>query len=481
MNIVLIVFDTLRKDCVGPYGSPPWWTIQTPKFDAFAKESLMMMRAFPNALPTLPARIALYTGQQVYPFEKGDIRLKGDFIGAPAWGPIPEEWPTMAEMLQEAGYRTGLVSDVYHMFKPSKNYWRGFDQWTFLRGQEADPYRSGPHLSAVTLNYWLPEQLRKLERPLPIGVEFDEQELIKFVQQCVMNIQDFSVEEDFFVPQVFLEAMRWLEQNQDAKNFFLTIESFDPHEPWFVPAHYRKMYLEAQGQEQVITGYQDVSEMDPALLQRTRANYSGLVTMCDRWFGHFMESLRVLGRLDDTMVIMTSDHGHSIGEDNYLGKRGYPSSPETFALPLLIRFPGAEHAGATSDMLVQHTDLTAAILDAAQVSPAIELDGTPFFQGAVAGEVGDRDHVTIGWSASPTVITDRWWFNCKFDGTGILLYDLSIEDPFENNIADQNREVVDQLFQQALEDAGGKFPDWLVELATMEADAPGCSPLAARA
>jgi arylsulfatase A-like enzyme len=316
---------------------------------------------------------------------------------------------------------------------------------------------------------------------LPIGVEFDEQELINFVGQCVLNIQDRTNEEDYFAPQVFLEAIRWLEQNQDADKFFLTIESFDPHEPWFVPQHYRKLYLEEDGREQVITGYQDVSQMDPALLQRTRANYSGLVTMCDRWFGHLMDSLRVLGRLEDTLVILTSDHGHSIGEGNYLGKRGYPSSPETFDLPLLIRFPGAEHADTNSDMLVQHTDLTAAILDAAQIKPAIELDGKPFLSEATSGATGHRSHVTIGWSASPTVITDRWWFNCKFDGTGILLYDLSSDNPFDANVADQNREVVDALFQHALQDAGGAFPEWLVDLAKMEADAPGCSPLAARA
>lgn len=481
MNIVLVVFDTLRKDCVGCYGSPPWWRIDTPNLDSFARESIRFTRAFPNALPTLPARIALYTGQQVYPFEKGDVRLRGDFVGAPGWGPIPEEWPTMAEMLQEEGYRTGLISDLYHMFKPSKNFWRGFDQWTFLRGQEADPFRSGPHLTEEQVNYWLAEELRKLERPLPIGVQFDERELIRFVQQCVMNIHDRTLEEDFFAARVFQEAARWVEQNRDAETFFLTVESFDPHEPWFVPSHYRRHYLDSEGQEQVITGYQDVTEMDPALLQRTRANYSGLVTFCDRWFGYFIESLRVLGRLDDTLIIVTSDHGHSIGEGNYLGKRGYPSSPETFELPLLVRFPGGENGNRTSDMFVQHTDITAAILDAAGVPPSIPLDGKPFLQPALQGQSISRDHVTVGWSASPTVITDRWWFNGKFDGTGILLHDLAEEDPFARNVADDHRPVIDRLYQTALEDAGGAFPDWLIELAALEADAPGCSPLAARA
>ena len=145
MNIVLVVFDSLRKDCVGCYGGAPFWgKVRTPHLDALAKESLMMTQVFPESLPTLQVRRALYTGQRVYPFINADFRLKGDFVGAPGWCPIPEEQDTLAELLQKNGYRTGLFSSVYHMFKPSKNYWRGFNQWMFIRGKERDRYRSGP-------------------------------------------------------------------------------------------------------------------------------------------------------------------------------------------------------------------------------------------------------------------------------------------------------------------------------------------------
>ena len=157
MNIILVVFDSLRRDCVNAYGPAPWWPLQTPHFDAFAEESVIMTRAYPESLPTLPARRALYTGRRCYPFHNGDFRLKGDFVGAAGWGPIPEDQPTLAELLRKAGYRTGLVSDLYHMFKPSKNYWRGFDQWTFLRGQERDPERSGPDIPDAELKRWAGE------------------------------------------------------------------------------------------------------------------------------------------------------------------------------------------------------------------------------------------------------------------------------------------------------------------------------------
>ncbi len=472
MNIVLVIFDSLRKDCMGVYGSPPWGKVYTPHFDAFAKESLVMTKCFPESLPTLPTRRAIYTCQRVYPFHDGDFHLKGDFVGAAGWGPIPENQPTLAEMLKEAGYRTGLISDVYHMFKPSKNFWRGFDQWTFLRGQEIDPSRSGPRLSQAEIDYWLPEESR--------GDVNRRQSFVEFIQKCIMNMRQRTKEEDYFAPRVLKEAALWLEQNQDADKFFLTVESFDPHEPWLIPEHYRKMYLKEDGREQVISGYQDVSSMDRKLLKRTQANYSGSVTQCDRWFGYFMESMRVLNLLDNTMVILTADHGHAIGDRNYIGKRGYPSAPEVYDIPLMIRFPEARYAGTTSDMFMQHHDITATILETTKVKAPTKIDGIPFLENALAGKSGQRDHVTVGWGAAVTLITDRWWFNGKVDGSGAFLYDLKTAQPFIKNVADDNTDVVSHLFAQAKEDASGGFPEWLIELARTQTDAPGCSDLVAR-
>jgi arylsulfatase A-like enzyme len=473
MNIILVIFDSLRKDCVGVHGSPPWGKVHTPHFEALAAESLVMTRAFPESLPTLPARRAIYTGRRVYPFHDADFRLKGDFVGAPGWGPIPEEQPTLAETLREAGYRTGLIADVYHMFKPSKNFWRGFDQWMFLRGQEMDPARSGPRLTAAEIDHWLPAQM------LGKG-----QARLDFIQQCIMNIHDRRREEDYFAPRVLKEAALWLEQNQDADRFFLTVESFDPHEPWLVPAHYRRMYLRENGQEQVVSAYGDVGDMDEALITRTQANYSAEVTLCDRWFGYFVESLRVLGLLENTLLIFTSDHGHSIGDRNHLGKRGYPSTPDVVEVPLMIRFPAAAHAGRTSDMFAQHHDIAAVVLEAAGVEPPEPVDGVSFLKDALEGRPGQRDHVTVAWGSTVTVVTDRWWLNCKVDGTGVLLHDLDVpgqDDPFAANVAAAHPDVVNELFSVATQDADGGFPDWLLALARDQADAPGCSDLVARA
>ena len=303
----------------------------------------------------------------------------------------------------------------------------------------------------------------------------------EFIQRCVMNYRGRASEEDFFPARVLKEAALWLEQNQDADRFFLTVESFDPHEPWLPPRHYRRIYdPDDDAPEQIISAYGDVSGLDDRLIARTRANYSGEVTLCDRWFGHLMESMRVLGLLNNTLLIFTSDHGHSIGDRDYMGKRGYPSAPEVYDVPLMVRFPGAERAGSRSDLFVQHHDIAAEILSAAGVEPPEHFDGVPFLEDAVAGRPGRRSHVTVAWGSAVTVVSDTWWLNSKVDGTGVLLYDLAAAEPFAESVADAHPDVAKDLFARAECDARDGFPDWLIDLAQSQSDAPGCSNLVAR-
>jgi arylsulfatase A-like enzyme len=493
-HVVLVVFDTLRRDAVGSYGSPPPWAggqsaepttlpqpIATPHLDAFARESVRFTRAYPEALPTLCARRTIYTGLRTYPFHNGDFRhIKGDFVGiAPGWGPIPESQTTLAEMYEQSGFRTGLISDLYHQFKPSKNFWRGFHQWTFIRGQEADAARSGPFPSQEEIDYWVPRELQEL-RGKATGLEQPGYGAHWFSSRILLNMRDRVREEQWFNAQVMQEAARWVEQNLDAARLFLTVESFDPHEPWFVPEHYRRRYDDGSGREQVISPYAEMPWLPPELVKRTRANYAGLVEMCDRWFGHLIETLRVTGVLDQALVIVTSDHGHSLWERRgYIGKRGYPSDPESYEVPLFVRHPKMLRAGTTCDAFVQHHDIAATALDAAGVAPPAPIDGKSFLDAAFGSGEPIRDHVTVGWGGAMTVIDDTWWMNCKVDGRGPFLYDSPRPAPHAENLADMHPGEVERLFALGKADAGGGFPDYLLQQAESADDAPGCSPFAA--
>jgi len=471
MNIVLVVFDTWRKDCAGVYDPTPWGKVHTPNFERFARESLVMSRAYPESLPTLEARRAMYTGRRVYPFHNADFNKYWN----PGWGPIPSEQQTVAEILSYAGYRTALIGDATPMFLPTMNYIRGYQQWTYLRGQVGEPARSGPRPTQAELDHWVPEEIRNGKRGRGQAAGF---------ARSLVNMRDRTHEEDYFPPRVFREAARWLEQNRDADRFFLTIEEFDPHEPWLVPEHYRKMYMAEDGRENVISFYRDVSDVDPKLLERTRANYFGDVTLCDRWFGYFIDTLRVMGLLDDTMVVLTSDHGHAIGDrvlmaegdrvfvTDFVGKWGYPSGPPVYDIPLMIRLPGGAHGGTRSDHFVQHHDIAAVILKAAGVELPAEIEGIPFVDDAVSGGPGRRDHVTVAWGSAVTVINDRWWFNCRADGSGFVLHDLKTPAPFTANVAEDNPETVKALFAMAEADATDGFPEYILELARTQPDIP---------
>ena len=109
-----------------------------------------------------------------------------------------------------------------------------------------------------------------------------------------------------------------------------------------------------------------------------------------------------------------------------------------------------------------------------------EMDGQVFFDAAAGNGKQIRDHVTVAWGPNVTVIDDKWWLNCKVDGSGVLLRDLSSANPFEQNLADQHRDVVRKLYKAALADAKTDLPDFLLEMARNQDDAPGCSDLAAR-
>lgn len=203
-------------------------------------------------------------------------------------------------------------------------------------------------------------------------------------------------------------------------------------------------------------------------MRRSQAAYSGLITMCDRWFGRLHQSLKDMGLLDDTLFVVTADHGHSMGDEGYMGKRPYPADPAVFEVPLMLRRP--EGVGETSDSIVQHTDVAATVLEYAGVESSQPMDGR-----SLLGERAGRDHATVAYGPGVVVVDSRWWLNAKVDGTGAFLYDLDSPDPRANNLADARPEVAARLFSLALADARGGFPEYLMGMANELADAPGSS------
>jgi len=456
MNCVLIIVDSWRQDHCGCYGNE--W-IATPNLDALAAESVLFTRAYPESLPTLPVRRALQTGRRVYPFREHHT-LKGDFKGAPGWGPVEESLDTIAELLRAQAYRTAFITDTYHQFKPSKNFHRGFDEWCWVRGQEHDPYRAGPHIPDYAIDPYLPMSARNERRRSQH-------------RQYLMNVADRESEEDYFPAQVFRGGADWLARNQDAGKFFLVLDSFDPHEPWDPPLYYRRMYDADDDVADVIwSAYGAADELTPRELQRMRANYAGECTLVDRWLGHFMTALRVSGRLQDTVVAVISDHGHNLGDSNLTGKQGHPLTRAVGDLIMLVRHPAGEGAGTRCDALCYNFDLTTTLLNLLGEQVPEQMQGMDLWP-VVRGQAPGRDHVTAAWGPFVTLVDDRWWCNAKFWGDDPLLYDLRNDPGLTRNLAEQHPEVVARAVETYRQDAGGEFPDWL----GADEGRPGCTPI----
>jgi len=456
MNCVLIIVDSWRKDHCGCYGNR--W-IHTPNLDALASQSVLFTRAYPESLPTLPVRRALHTGKRVYPFH-GHRYQKGDFHGAPGWGPIEEELDTVAELLQEQGYRTAFITDTYHHFKASKNFQRGFDEWQWIRGQEDDCYLSGPPAGDEVIARHVPLEQRDTER-------WDSHRIY------LTNVALRHREEDYFPAQVFRSGADWLSRNRDAEKFFLVLDSFDPHEPWDPPVHYRRMYDPHDDVLDVIwSTYGSSSEFSPRELKRMQANYAGECTLVDRWLGHFLDSLRFSGRLDDTLVALISDHGHNLGDENLTGKQGYPLTRAVADLIMMIRHPGGEAAGTDCDALCYNFDLTTTLMSMLRQNIPEQMQGIDLWP-VVRGGTRGRDHVTVAWGPEVTFIDDHWWCNATFWGQDPLLYDLRQDPELTRNVAADHPQVVTKALDAFRSDAGGKFPEWL----RVWRRSPGCTPI----
>lgn len=477
-NVVLIIIDTLRRDSVACYNErPPWGPdfppIRTPNLDAFAAQAVQFDRAFPESLPSLSARSALYTARRAYPFRLRSGSLLERHFTASGFGPLPEDDPTLSEAFREAGFRTALISDLYHQFKPSMNYTRGFDQWTFIRGQECDNYRSGPRPTlAETLRY-IPLDLLALREESDVRADIHRPEVPYWAAALVRNFRNRFEEEHWTSAKVFSTAVDWLRENRDVRTtgegVFLTVECFDPHEPWFVPVKYRELYAPLVGQDNVVSPYAELS-MDHDLLRNTRANYAGLVTMVDHWFGVLLAELLDGGWLEDTIVAVVADHGHSL-ERGYVGKRGYPAEPEVFRVPMLLRLPGRLRRGSRYGHIVQHHDLAATLLESAAVPLPPGADGqsllTALRQRAYTPV---RDHAVVAWGPALLVVDDEWWLSVKVDGSGAVLRRAA--DPTGPNLAAAHPRVARQLYERALNAADHDVPAHLLAAAAAMNDVP---------
>jgi arylsulfatase A-like enzyme len=324
MKSLFLVLDTVRRDYLEAYGND--W-VKTPNLRRLAERGVTFDNHWVGSLPCMPARREFMTGRHNFLFR--------------GWGPIEPYDDTLPRELQKRGVFTHLLTDHDHYFElGGENYHTAFNTWEFFRGQEHDPWIS------LVDRVALPEHLGQLN------------------QQNWKNRSYQQKEEEFSGPRTAQAAVAWLEANREADDWFLQVELFDPHEPFYCTDKYRQMYGDTWDGPLYDWPDYEVVRDSPEAIAHIRKCYAGLLTMTDHWIGKVLDKLEELGLFEETLIVFTTDHGTMLAEHHYWMKNRMPMYHELTRIPLIIHLPGSARAGTRCAALTQTIDLMPTFLDA---------------------------------------------------------------------------------------------------------------------
>jgi len=426
MNVIGIMLDSFRQDHVSFYngGEPVFEGVpvcQTPNLDAFARECIVFDNAYPEALPTIPVRTQLFTGQRTLPYRP--------------WQPLTKEDVSIAEILRAEGYVCGLISDCYHYRAPGMNFHRGFHTYRWIRGQEYDPWTS--HQPRRDLDDYVNEHYDEAWRGR--------------VAQFLSNTDDFTREEDWFPAQVVDEAVDWLTRNRDHSRVFAWIDSFDPHEPWDPPARF-DTYIDPQYEgKRLIMPMGGAAERwaTPEEMRYVQGLYAGEAAFVDHCLGRLFQAFEDLGYYENSIIFLTADHGHPLGDHGKFLKGGDRMYSELLKVPFMFRLPGREGARRTQALVQFHDVLPTLLALLGLANNASCMQGRSFLP-VLRGDSDElRDVIITGYHEAPDrCVRDRTWsYVQRPEGEPDELYNL-IEDPRERtNLVDRYPEEAQRLTQ----------------------------------
>jgi arylsulfatase A-like enzyme len=344
MKVLFVILDTLRADHLQPYGGHPYdYPVLTPQIARLADRSLVFDNHWVGSLPCMPARRELMTGRHNF-LERG-------------WGPLEPFDDVLPDLLRghSAPVFSHLITDHYHYFYlGGEGHNNSFSSWQFERGQENDFWISRVDLPA------LPPTIGRLaQRP-----------------QHALNRLAQREEHQFSGSRCIDHATDWLRANRESDNWYLQLELFDPHEPFYVVQKYLDLYNDTWTGPSYDWPDYGVCEDDPEAITHIRKCYAALLTMTDSWLGRLWDTMDELDAWEDTLVLLSTDHGTMLGEHRYWMKNEMPVYNEIARIPLIVHLPGSRLAGQRRTALTQTTDLMPTILDYAGVAPPPHLHGT---------------------------------------------------------------------------------------------------------
>jgi arylsulfatase A-like enzyme len=474
MNVIVIAANGLHLGFLGPYGNA--W-IDTPHLDRLAAEGVVFDFHFPENLTTLPTRRSWWTGR--YGFPDPDS----------GWTPLRPDERILPDFLHDQGIRSAIVSDVPYLRDPANGFARGFDDSIWIRGSGYDPFipPTDPRVRNLRLEdepgLRLPpdddeEDDATLDEPdEPTASELWRDRWMQMLRNRVAL--DAHTYANTGAVRTVRAAIDWLDRRETAaatEPFLLWLDLLCPHGPWDLPPEYRDRYAAVRPDSFEIDDEGDLADeeagpldvdsvtplidvppglvgdvLDEAELVRLRRTYAGAVSLLDTAVGELVAALGRQGRLDDTLIVFTSDQGEPLGEHGYVRRfRPYLYS-ELVHTPLILRLPKAQHGGMRHQAIVQAVDVLPTVLSALRVPTPEGVHGHDLLPLIRGEQTKVRDYACLGMDAAEFAIRTHHW-------NLILPVEIDPDDPRhpelyrkpedrwdQDDVASQNAEVADQL------------------------------------
>lgn len=370
MKAIMVMFDTLNRRMLEPYGCD--W-VKTPNFRRLAERTVTFDTSFVGSMPCMPARRELHTGRY-------------NFLHR-SWGPLEPFDDSMPQLLWDNGIHTHLITDHQHYWEDGgATYHNRYSTYEFHRGQEGD--------------HWKARLSKDFDVPESNGTRYGHVFRQDFVNRTYMDD-----EADMPQAQTFTKGLEFLEGNHGEDNWFLQIETFDPHEPFFSSPRWKELYEHGwTGPVCDWPGYCKVSEPDE-VVQHMRYEYAALVSMCDHYLGKVLDFMDAHQMWDDTLLIVNTDHGFLLGEHDHWAKCHIPFWNEIAHTPLFVWDPREGVAGERRQSLVQTIDLPATVLEYFGVERPEDMQGQPLRQ-VIRDDTPIREAALFGIHGGHVNVTD---------------------------------------------------------------------------
>jgi arylsulfatase A-like enzyme len=391
-NVLLLILDTVRSFNTSTYG---YGRETTPVLSSIATDATLFDRAFVTASWTLPSHATMFTAR--WPNE----------LSASLRDPLDDRYPTLAEAMTTAGFATGTFAANHSFVNWEFGLARGFIR---LRDY---PVNARTILAATSLgrNALAYNTVRRL-----IGFH-----------GAIQQKSAAEVNEEF---------VTWLD-GLEGKPFFAFLNYFDAHHPYVSPEPYLSKFgppadVPYRSQEP------EFAKTDPDVRARLANQYDGAIAYIDDAIGELLDTLDRRQMLDNTVVIITSDHGEHWGDHKRLS-HGNSMYRQLLQVPLLIRYPRAIPGGRRIRTAVTLRDLPATVLELTGVvnragfagsSLTVHLDSAR----SAAGSLVFATNATLN-APGPSSVVGRGMHYIQTYSGNEELYDLENDSLEEENLA----------------------------------------------